>query len=326
MGLGQHHPENAYEGVRALVLGASGFIGRWVARSLCAQGATVISAVRNRLRAEPILNRCEIRGEIIELDLREDRAVSACLQQVRPSITFNLAGYGVYPTERDEAIAYPINTHLIDLLCAAISPIRDTRWPGQDIVHTGSALEYGTIDGDLAEDLIPHPTTLYGKTKLAGTLALARQCAVTGLKGLTARLFTVYGPGEHAGRLLPSLLQAAASAEPVPLTAGAQKRDFTYVADVAEGLLRLGLAPSRPGEVVNLATGRLHSVRGFVECAARIFGIAPHRLLFGALPTRAEEMQHSEVNVGRLCRMVSWTPPTGIEEGIRQTEKLLRRP
>ncbi|NIP76477.1 MAG: NAD-dependent epimerase/dehydratase family protein, partial [Xanthomonadales bacterium] len=75
----------------------------------------------------------------------------------------------------------------------------------------------------MAEDSVPNPTTLYGRSKLAGTLQFRRACQRTGLRGLTARLFTVYGPGEHPGRLLPSLIEAAETDEPLELTAGLQK-------------------------------------------------------------------------------------------------------
>ena len=81
------------------------------------------------------------------------------------------------------------------------------------------------------------------------------------MRAVTARLFTVYGPGEHCGRLLPSLIEAARAEKPLELTAGTQLRDLTYVEDVAEGLLRLGLAQAEPGSVVNLATGHLTMVR-----------------------------------------------------------------
>jgi len=192
-------------------------------------------------------------------------------------------------------------------------------WSGQELVHVGSALEYGTIGGDLAEDSAPQPTTLYGKSKLAGTQALARYCRAYRIKGVTARLFTVYGPGEHAGRLLPSLIEGAHTGEALSLTEGRQRRDFTYVADVVEGLLRLGLSSAIPGEIVNLATGRLTSVRQFIEIASEALNIPGEQLLFGAIPTRAEEMEHAPVALERLKRLIDWRPPTSIQAGICDT-------
>jgi nucleoside-diphosphate-sugar epimerase len=70
---------------------------------------------------------------------------------------------------------------------------------------------------------------------------------------------------------------------------------------------------------VNLATGRLTSVRSFAETAAQVLSVPPERLEFGAIPTRAEEMEHAEVTVERLRRMIGWVPSTAIEDGIRRT-------
>ena len=94
--------------------------------------------------------------------------------------------------------------------------------------------------------------------------------------------------------------------------------------DVAEGLLRLGARP----EIVelgalNLATGRLETVRSFAERAAAVLGIPGERMKFGALPTRPEEMNHDPVSIELLRRLVGWAPATSIEDGVRRTVELL---
>jgi nucleoside-diphosphate-sugar epimerase len=140
---------------------------------------------------------------------------------------------------------------------------------------------------------------------------------------VTARLFTVFGPGEHPGRLLPSLITAAAAGMPVALSAGAQQRDFTYVEDVADGLLRLGATPDLTGTVVNLATGRLTSVREFAERAARVLEVPAERLQFGALPGHDGEMPHASVHVDLLRQLTGWVPGTSIEAGVSRTRAFL---
>jgi len=314
---------DGYASTRALVFGASGFIGRWVARRLADLGAELHLVVRPGSGCEKVFEEYSIHGKIITADLAECGAAGAVISEVRPAVIFNLAGYGVDRAETDEAAARRINTELVEEIALASADLDAGGDLGTVVVHAGSALEYGTIGGDLSEDSTPDPTTLYGATKLEGTRALARVCAETGLKGVTARLFTVYGPGEHAGRLLPSLIEAAAAKRPVELTAGLQKRDFTYVEDVAEGLARLALSGAAPGQVVNLATGRLTTVRDFTERAAAVLGIPRANLLFGAVPTRAEEQDHAPVTVARLKGLTGWTPPTGIEEGVRRTAEFL---
>ncbi len=308
--------DGSYRGVRVAVLGASGFIGRWVARKLYAAGACTYLVVRDAAGAV----RSGISGELVEADLSDTAAVREIYTRIRPAITFNLVGYGIDPGERDEAISYRVNAALPKDICEAAAGWKDSTWAGQHIVHAGSALEYGEIGGDLREDGGARPTTVYGKSKLQGTQAIAEHCAALGLRGLTARLFTVYGPGEHADRLLPSMIQASRTGEPLNLTAGTQKRDFTYVEDVADGLLRLGLAEGvEPGAVVNLATGELVSVRVFIEEAAAVLKVPSVNLRFGALPTRLEEMQHDQISIHRLRSMLGWMPRTLIKDGIRLT-------
>ncbi len=310
---------NCYRGTQVAVLGASGFIGRWVARKLCIQGANTCLIVRDRAAVKKILSKYSVDGDIFEVDVRNSDLLFEVFQQIKPSITFNLVSYGVDRSEQDEKIAYQVNAEAVKTICTVVAGIQDPEWTGQDVVHVGSALEYGTIGGNLFEGSIPYPTTLYGRSKLAGTYVLARCCEAHGVKGLTARLFTVYGSGEHTRRLLPSLLEAAKTQKPLHLTAGKQRRDFTYVEDVAEGLLRLGLVEAKPGEIVNLATGKLTSVRSFAEITAKILQIPQDRLKFGTIPTRTEEMEHDEVALDLLRRLTSWVPSTGIVEGIRKT-------
>ncbi len=316
----QHRDALRYANVPVLVLGASGFIGRWVARRLSATGARVTCAVRDVAAMQTVCSDYDIRAEIRPIDLRDSVALHDLVAELRPSVTFNLAGYGVDRSERDDALAWRINADLVGELGELTERYVGSDWRGQCLVHTGSALEYGTIGGHLPENAEPHPETLYGQTKLAGTRTLL---AGPFRRTVTARLFTVFGAGEHAGRLLPTLLAASRHGQPVPLSAGVQRRDFTYVEDVAEGLLRLGLLEAVPGGVVNVATGKLYSVREFAELAARVLHIPADRLEFGALPQLADEMPHETVSVERLRESIAWVPETSIADGVLRTAQFL---
>jgi UDP-glucose 4-epimerase len=317
-------PAARLDGARVLVLGAAGFIGRWVARAAADAGASLVLGVRDRPAATSVFSDFDVRGEVIACDLRDASATRSLVHHVRPSVVFNLAGYGVDPTERDESMARQLNAELPATLVRACAEVASTSDDRPVLVHVGSALEYGTAHGELAEDGPASPTTLYGRTKLDGTLAVGRLSSPLGVRACTARLFTVYGPGEHAGRLLPSLLEAARGDGPVPLTEGLQRRDFAYVVDVAEALVRLAVSPVEPGEVVNVASGSMQSVRRFVDVAASLLGISPDRLRFGALATRPEEMRNTGVRLDRLRALVGGAPSPSIERGIERTIEVLR--
>jgi len=304
-----------YRGVPVMVLGAGEFIGRWVARLLGEQGASLQLVVRDVRRAEAVRPTWGVDAPVLVADLGTS-SVRDLIGRFRPAIVFNLAAYGVDPSERDPGSAERLNADLPPALAVAMAESGDRAWRGQQVVHAGSALEYGIARGDLQEETPGAPTTLYGRSKLAGTRRLHEVAHRAGVRSVTGRLFTVYGPGESSGRLLPTLVDAARSDRPIALTGGVQLRDFTYVADAAEGLLRLGALSLPSCEAVNVATGRLTTVRGFVETAARVLGIMPERLRFGALETRAEEMQHDPVNIDRLRALTQWSPATAIAEGV----------
>ena len=311
---------SSYADSRVLLFGASGFIGRWVARQLTAAGAHLVCPVRDVGGARMLMAEYGIVADVVPVDLLDAAAVVRLFDVHRPTITFNLAGYGIDRSEQDETCAWRINAELVGRLGELVQPHTADSWTGMRLVHTGSALEYGAIGGDLAEDSIPNPTTLYGQTKLAGTRSLVDR----GLPNtVTARLFTVYGAGEHAGRLLPTLLEARRLGTTVPLSPGSQQRDFTYVEDVADGLLRLGLLPSVPGGVVNLATGTLCSVRSFAQTSASVLGIPAERLDFGALQQRNDEMPHEPVSVDRLRQSIAWVPGTSVANGVLRTARFL---
>lgn len=311
--------KSPYDGALVVVLGASGFVGRWVALALARAGAHLCLGVRDADAARTLFGSIGLSGQVLKADLTEAGGVARVVTECSPAAIFNLAGYGVDSRERDAATAARVNAELPPVLARAMLDNGDRRWTGQHIVHAGSALEYGTAAGDLSETTPEHPTTLYGQTKLEGTQRLAETARELGMRAVTARLFMLYGPGEHAGRLLPTLIESRDHADPIPLTAGTQLRDFTYIADAVEGMLRLGTLGDAELGTVNVATGILTPVRQFVEEAALVLGIDAARLEFGAVPTRTEEQRHEPVNLGKLRRLTGWTPSIPIREGVRRS-------
>lgn len=304
--------------MRALVFGATGFIGYWLSRALRAQGAHVTCVVRTAAAAERLTSE-QLGDVVVRRDLSSLDHLDDWLPALRPSVVFNLAGYGVDRTERDDALADIINHQFVDRLAQVVAAMPRDEWDGVRLVHVGSALEYGTTGGILSEESPCAPPTVYGLTKLAGTRAVQRAAAVSRLDACVARLFTVYGPLEHTGRLLPSLLQAARSGDAVPLSDGTQRRDFCYVEEIVEGLLRLAVSDVAPGDVINLATGAMHTVRDFIETAASVVHLEAAQLQFGALPQRPEEMAHDGVSVAKLNALTGWLPTDDITEGVART-------
>ncbi len=246
-------------------------------------------------------------------ELSELASVDRALSKLRPELVVNAVGYGVDPSERDTRLHREINAEFPEKLVLAMGELGLRR-----LVHFGTALEYGAATGALDEQTKPQPMDEYGSTKLAGTRALLERARLSAVTVHVLRLFTVYGPFEHAPRLLPTLLRARLTSDAIDLSEGTQARDFTHVGDVAEGVLAVA-ASEAPGGIYNLATGTLTSVRAFAETAARVLSIDLERLRFGALPQRANEMAHDPVSVTKLQAATGFRARTDIAAGIRLT-------
>jgi len=310
---------NDYANRPVLVTGAAGFIRRWVCRELTRAQADPRMIVRRADQLDTLADDESIHGQIQIADLATRGGFGEAYRTGSPAVVFNLAGYGVDPDERDDELMWRLNVGLVEEILDAIETApADDDWTGARLVHTGSAFEYGLLPGRIDEHAQPQPDNPYGKSKLEATRRVVEASRERGIRAVSARLATVYGPGEHVHRLLPSLQRAARLREPLKLTGGKQERDFTFVGDVAEGLLRLGSVTDVP-PVVNLATGSLISVRDFVELARDELGMDPELLLLGALPYREDEVWQGPLNVDLLDHVLNWLPRTGPREGIAAT-------
>ena len=317
---------HSIEGRRCLVLGASGFLGRWVARELLRRGAIV--GAHARAVGDP--KGLDGPAESLEADLSVEGSASSLVRSFRPDVVFDLAGYGVARDQRDERRAERINVGVVSELVETL-PAAGSDWPGAVLVLPGSALELGPRPDSMDESAPAAPTTTYGRTKLAAT-RIVDDARNRGVAGLTARVYTVYGPGEHPGRLVPTLCAALENEEPIALSEGLQERDWAYAEDVARLLVDLACVDGRrllsreppfDAPCINLACGRLTSVRDFVLLFAEEFGIAQERLAFGEVPGLAEEMFHPPVPVERLRAALGEAPPADPRVGLAALHRRL---
>ncbi len=157
-----------------------------------------------------------------------------------------------------------------------------------------------------------NPATPYGKAKRALHIAL-HEVESAGLSLVWPRVFFVYGPNDHPSRLGMAVLAALMRNEPVDLTAGTQVRDYTYVDDVAEGLV-MALLSDLEGET-DLVGGAPCTVREFASEIGRQVG-AEHLLRFGARASPAHDAPLVVGDPAHARLHIGWTARTPLELGV----------
>lgn len=321
-------------GVRVLVTGATGFIGRWVVHALQTHQADVAIAVRDASRL-PVVGAFALPSErVLTVDCTVPGQLASAVESWSPAVVFHLAGYGVAKNERDPDLMARMNTDVLAELVDVLARCQTPSWSGQRLVHAGSAFEYGALHAPFDEAATASPTTPYGCSKLSGTQLLQRDARARGVAAVVARLFTVFGPGEREGRLFPTLLAATSHQDSIALSSGEQQRDFTLVWDVADTLVALSqlsadvsLAGRSPLEVgvVNVASGKLHTVRAFIEAAAAALNISHQRLGFGQIPMTAEDVAMLPVPVARLQSAIRGQVSGDLDEMFARVRAWVRK-
>jgi len=313
---------------RVLVLGATGFIGRWTVAQLRQAGAQVWAHARSPDAPRP---RPLAQGVHLEVaDLSQPGSCGELIHRVRPDMVFNLAAYGVARQERDPSLHQRINQDVMEELICGVMSI-PSEWTGCRVLHLGSALEYGKAADSLDEEASCVPDTLYGRSKLAATEQLW-EARDGGLASLVIRPFTVFGLGERPGRLVPTLLEAMNTSHRVPLSAGTQRRDFLYVEEVVRAALALACVPEGPvlrrarpfdAPALNVASGNLLPVREFVRILADELNIGAERLGFGDVAQDEREMHHPAVPTGRCGEALGGSLDVEIRDGVARLKARL---
>lgn len=293
---------------RVLLTGATGFVGRATA-PLLAQGADEVHALSSQERSR--LPEPAPKGwHWHRADLLDAREVDALLDRVRPTHLLHLAWElpsDFYTSTR--------NLHWMRATARLLARFQESG--GERALLAGTCAEYDWSWGYCTENQTPtRPETLYGQCKdIVRRIAFAHAEA-TGLSVCWARLFFLYGPGQPARTLVPSVIRGLLNGEPVACSAGEQIRDYLHVRDVASALA--ALLPSDVEGPVNVASGIPVRVREIVTAIANQLD-GGELIRFGALPVRPGEPNLVLGNVDRLRHEVGWEPGLSLQEGIRDT-------
>ncbi len=302
--------------MRALVTGATGFLGSHLVRRLLDEGGAVAAIVRPQSRTSRI-DDLLARLTVIPGDVRALELCERAVEQFAPETVFHLAWSGVAGQDRNDPRQIDDNLLPTIELVRLAARCGATTWIG-----LGSQAEYGPHAGPITEDTSTRPTTLYGKVKLAAGLLSMHVAEQLGLRAAWVRVFSTFGPGDNPNWLLPYVIRTLSRRERPALTAGEQRWDFLYVEDAADALVRLAAATDAAG-VVNLGSGVARPLRTVVEQIRDM--IDPSLPLgFGEVPYRPDQVMHLEADIGRLTAGTGWRPATPWDEALRRTVEYFR--
>lgn len=279
-----------------------------------AAGWRVLAGVRTPALAWR-LDRLAPQATRVEVDLSSRADMADLMRRHQVTTVVNCAAYGVDYSQQDMDTAIAVNV---------IAPVRLIEAASAagvaDMVHMGTAYEYGPSDVPITEDVPLKPRGVYASTKAAGSILALSRAAGLGLSFSVLRLFTMFGPLEGADKFTPLVVTKLRAGEPVALTAGEQVRDYLYVGDAVRACLMVIAAGGPPqSRVFNVGSGEAMTLKGFGTAIAGAAGGMPELLQWGGRPYRADEVMRLVADCSRLRAAVGWIPATSLEAGLRQT-------
>jgi nucleoside-diphosphate-sugar epimerase len=294
--------------MRALVTGAGGFIGCALTRRLLDSGDEVHVVVRPGSSSWRVgaLSRASIhRGDLVDAAW-----TASVIQRVQPDVVFHCAAHGAYSFERDiDAI---VTTNVLGTL----NVLRAMSAGGCTLmVNSGSSSEYGDIDHAPAEDEPARPNSVYAASKAAATWLGTMAERELGVRVVTLRLYSVYGPFEDPRRLMPTLCAHARRGLWPPLAEPWVVRDYIYIDDVVDAYVLASTASV--ARIYNVGSGTECSLRDLVETARRVFGVTAEPR-FGAYPNRDWDVRCWRADPSAIASELGWAPSVGLEDGLRR--------
>jgi UDP-glucuronate 4-epimerase len=301
--------------MRAVVTGAAGFIGSHLSDRLLADGWEVVGvdsysdyysrAVKERNLESAREHRL---FQFHELDLVEDDLRGAL---EGADVVFHLAGRsGVRASRRNQFDHYLRDNVLAtqrlleSLVGSSISRV----------VYAGSSAVYGDAEWlPTKESNTPRPLSPYGVTKLAGENVVHLYARNFGVPATSLRLFTVYGPRQRPDMAVARFMKALSDGEELEIFGdGEQTREFTFVTDAVEAMMRAATCDAA-GSVLNIGGGGRASINAVLALLEQMAGVTVQRRY---LPASRGDQRHTGASINLARRHLGWEPRVSLREGL----------
>ena len=298
-----------------LVTGGAGFIGSHLAEELLRRGHRV--RVVDNLVTGRRSNLDHLAGvEFLEGDLADvsvaTRAVAGC------DYVLHQAAIPSVPRSVKDPITS--NRANVDGTLNVLVAARDAGV--KRLVFAGSSSAYGnTPTLPKHEDMPNRPLSPYALQKVIGEEYLKMFTSLYGLETVTIRYFNVFGPRQDPSSPYSGVISVFATAlledrPPTIFGDGEQTRDFTYVANVVDGVLRACEAPGASGEIINVATGGRISLNQLFEAMRQMIGASVQPKY---APSRPGDVRDSQADITKARRLLAYEPIVSFEDGLQRT-------
>jgi UDP-glucose 4-epimerase len=310
---------------RYLVTGGAGFIGSHLVEALLVRGddVRVVDNLSTGTRAnlEAAMAAARAAGasgtpEFVEGDLADQAVATAAVA----GIDYVLHQAAIPSVPRSVADPVSSNRANIDATLNVLVAARDAGV--KRVVFAGSSSVYGdAAEMPKREDMPARPLSPYALQKLVGEQYLALFTSLYGLDTVSTRYFNVFGPRQdpsspYSGVISLFVRAALDGQAPTIHGDGGQTRDFTYVANTVDGVLRAATAPGVAGQVINVATSGRVSLNQLWDEVQRLLGtsLTP---VYG--PPRPGDVRDSQAAIEKAARLLGYQPTVTFDEGLRRT-------
>jgi len=298
-----------------LVTGGAGFIGSHLAEELVRRGETV--RVADSLITGHRSNLAHLPQVTFE---KGDLADTTFARRVMDGVDYLLHQAAIPSVPR--SVKDPVTTNRANI-DATVSVLAAAREAGvRRVVYAASSSAYGNAaELPKREDMPTRPLSPYALQKLVGEEYCRLFTDLYGLETVAIRYFNVFGPRQDPSSPYSGVISVFTKAllEGVAPTIhgdGEQTRDFTYVANVVDGVLRACTAEGVSGKVINVATGGVVSLNALFRALKQIIGADVEPVY--AEP-RQGDVRDSQADITRAHTLLGYTPLVTFEDGLRKT-------
>jgi UDP-glucuronate 4-epimerase len=307
-----------------LVTGAAGFVGSFVAAKLAAMGHAVVGCDNfndyydPRLKTDRVKALLEPAGvECLTVELSDAEQVTVLFQRVKPTLVVHLAAQAGVRYSLKNPSAY-VQSNLVAfghmLEACRLNKIEHLLYASSSSVYGGNAKVPFSED-----DMTDEPVSLYAATKKANELMAYSYSHLYRLPATGLRFFTVYGPWGRPDMAYFSFTEKLVKGETIPVFAEGQlRRDFTYIDDIVEGVVRLLFKP-RPDEgppphwVFNIGNNQPVKVVDFIRTLEKVLGVTA---ALDFQPMQPGDVAATHADTSKLQAWVGYKPTTELETGL----------